>query len=151
MLTQVSTNKVLLNQPKKIICHILLTIRHQKHPHLVGKIWSIPLFTKPKKKQIYSTIRPWKRFFIKLRSRNTQNHFLGIEWNPFILSQTPIFQDVKQTSHSTRLTLNNVWKLQLTLIPTWTIEQNKLLSKPFNFTDIKCNVKIKPFFTRCIP
>ena len=51
--------------------------------------------------------------------------------------------------------LINYGNIQLLLLPTRTVEQNKLLNKPFkqtfHITDIKHNIIGKPFFTKYIP
>ena len=52
-------------------------------------------------------------------------------------------------------TLVNDGKIQLFLVPTRTMEQNKILNKPFkqtfHITDIKNNIIGIPFITKCIP
>ena len=54
-------------------------------------------------------------------------------------------------------TLVNYGKIQLLLVPTRTMEQNKILNKPFkqtfqfHITDIKHNIIGKPFITKYIP
>ena len=52
-------------------------------------------------------------------------------------------------------TLTSYGKLQLFLVPIRTMEQNKLMSKPFkqtlHITDIKDNIVRKPFITKYIP
>ena len=52
-------------------------------------------------------------------------------------------------------TLTNYGKIQLFLVPTRTMEQNKLISKPFkqtfHITDIKHNIIGIPFITKNIP
>ena len=52
-------------------------------------------------------------------------------------------------------TLTNYLKIQLFLVPTKTMEQNKLLNKPFkqtfHITDIKHNVIGIPFISKYIP
>ena len=52
-------------------------------------------------------------------------------------------------------TLTNYGKIQLFLVPTRTMEQNKLMSKPFkqtfHITDIKHNIIGIPFITKNIP
>ena len=52
-------------------------------------------------------------------------------------------------------TLTNYGKIQLFLVPTRTMEQNKLMSKPlkqtFHITDIKHNIIGIPFTTKYIP
>ena len=52
-------------------------------------------------------------------------------------------------------TITNYGKIQLFLNPTKTMEQNKLLSKPFTQTfhiiDIKHNIMETPFITEYIP
>ena len=49
----------------------------------------------------------------------------------------------------------NYWKTQLFLVPVRTIEQNKILNKPFkqtfHITDIKHNIIGIPFITKSIP
>ena len=51
--------------------------------------------------------------------------------------------------------LTNYGKIQLYLVPTWTLEQNKLLDKPllqiFHLTAIKRNIVGVPFITKSIP
>ena len=51
--------------------------------------------------------------------------------------------------------LTNYGKIQLFLVPTRTMEQNKLMSKPFkqifHITDIKHNIIGTPFITKYIP
>ena len=53
------------------------------------------------------------------------------------------------------LTLTNYRKFQLFLVPTQTLEQNKLLNKPFkqafHISDIKHNIIGIPFITKYIP
>ena len=52
-------------------------------------------------------------------------------------------------------TLTNYGKIQLFLVPTKTMEQNKLLNKPFkqtfHITDIEHNIIGIPFITKYIP
>ena len=52
-------------------------------------------------------------------------------------------------------TLVNYGKIQLFLLPTRTMEQNKILNKPFkqifHFTDIKHNIIGIPFISKYIP
>ena len=52
-------------------------------------------------------------------------------------------------------TLTNYGKIQLFLVPTRTMEQNKLLNKPFkqtfHITDMKHNIIGIPFITNYIP
>ena len=52
-------------------------------------------------------------------------------------------------------TLVNYGKIQLFLVPTRTMEQNKILNKlfkqTFHITDIKHNIIGIPFITKCIP
>ena len=52
-------------------------------------------------------------------------------------------------------TLVNYGKIQLSLVPTRTMEQNKILNKPFkqtfHITDIKLNIIGIPFITKYIP
>ena len=56
---------------------------------------------------------------------------------------------------STRLNLNKLKKIQVFLVPTKKMEQNKLLNKPFkqtfHITDIKHNIIGIPFITKNIP
>ena len=54
-----------------------------------------------------------------------------------------------------RLSLTNYGKIQFLLVPTRTMEQNKLLNKPFkqtfHITDMKHNIVGIPFITEHIP
>ena len=74
-------------------------------------------------------------------------------WNE-IKSLHPILTPIKNTSKLATpqgSTLVNVGKIQLFLVPTRTMEQNKKLNKPFNITDIKHNIIGIPLITKYIP
>ena len=70
----------------------------------------------------------------------------------------PILTPIKTASKLTTVqgsTLINYGKIQLFLVPTRTMEQNKILNKPFkqtfHSTDIKHNIIGIPFITKYIP
>ena len=78
-------------------------------------------------------------------------------WNE-IKSLHPILTPIKTASKLTTAqgsTLVNYGKIQLFLVPTRTMEQNKILNKPFkqtfHITDIKHNIIGIPFITKYIP
>ena len=67
-----------------------------------------------------------------------------------IISVTPILNiDTEVTHQSIKDPLVNYGKIQLFLVPTRTMEQNKILNKPFkptfHITDIKHNIIGIPF------
>ena len=78
-------------------------------------------------------------------------------WNE-IKSLHPILTPIKTASKIATAqgsTLVNYGKIQLFLVPTRTMEQNKILNKPFkqtfHITDIKHNIIGIPFITKYIP
>ena len=78
-------------------------------------------------------------------------------WNE-IKTLRPRLTPIKTTSRLATAqgsTLTNYGKIQLFLVPTKTMEQNKLLKKPFiqifHITDIKHNNNGIPFITKYIP
>ena len=62
---------------------------------------------------------------------------------------------ISRLATSKGATLTKYGKIQLFLVPTRTMEQNKLMSKPFkqtfHITDIKHNIIEIPIITKCIP
>ena len=78
-------------------------------------------------------------------------------WNE-IKSLYPILTPIKTASKLTIAqgsTLVSYGKIQLFVVPTRTMEQNKILNKPFkqtfHITDIKHNIIGIPFITKYIP
>ena len=78
-------------------------------------------------------------------------------WNEIKIFH-PKLTPVKTASRLARTqgsTLTNYGKIQLFLVPTKTLEQNKLLNRPFkqifHITDIKHNIIGLPFITKYIP
>ena len=65
------------------------------------------------------------------------------------------FKTISRPATAQGSTLTNFGKIQLFVVPTQTMEQNKLLSRPFkkkfHITDIKHNIIGIPFITKYIP
>ena len=65
------------------------------------------------------------------------------------------FKTISRLATAQGSTLTNYGKIQLLLLPTRTMEQNKVMSKPFkqtfHITDIKHNIIGITFVTKCIP
>ena len=135
-----STNNIYQNIPKE--------------PQLQKqKIWTIPfLLEKPKSKQFQT---PDFRFSSRFRSRIKCHQHSHLRRNKNSTPKINTLQNNKQTSNRTRINLNKLRKTQLFLVPTRTMEQNKLMSKPFKQTfhisDIKNNIIGLPFITQYIP
>ena len=78
-----------------------------------------------------------------------------MEKNTNCTSKIKTFKNLQQISYSTRISFNKFWQIQVFLIPTRTMEQKKLLTKPFKqtflITDIKHNTIEIPFIIKYIP
>ena len=119
------------------------------------KIWTIPfLLESPKSKEF----QPPDLEIDFLIDSGAESNIINIpSWNE-IKSLHPILSPIKIASKLATAqgsTLVNYGKIQFFLVPTRTMEQNKILSKPFkqtfHFTDIKHNIICIPFITEYIP
>ena len=121
------------------------------------KIWTTPLLLEsPKCKQFQQFQTPdLNRFFIRFRSRIKHHQHSHLEWNKNSTSKIIPFKTTSRLATAKRSILTNYGKIQLFLVPTRTMEQNKLMSKQFkqtsHITDIKHNIIGKQFFTKHIP
>ena len=119
------------------------------------KIWTIPfLLESPKNKEF----QPPDLEIDFLIVSGADSIIINIPtWNE-IKSLHPILTPIKTASKLATAqgsTLVNYGKIQLFLVPTRTMEQNKILSKPFketfHITYIKHNIIGIPFLTKFIP
>ena len=118
------------------------------------KIWTIPfLLESPKSKEFQS---PDLEIDFLIDSEAESNIINIPTWIEIKILH-PKLKPVKRTSrlataHGSTLTIFG--KIQLFLIPTKTMEQNKLLNKPFkqtfHITDIKHNIIAVPFIAKYI-
>ena len=119
------------------------------------KIWTIPfLLESPKSKEV----QPPDLEIDFLFDSGAESNFINIlTWNE-IKSLRPILTPIKiarKLATAQGSTIVNYGKIQLYLVPTRTMEQNKILNKPFkqtfHITDIKNNIIVIPFITKYIP
>ena len=119
------------------------------------KIWTIPfLLEKPRSKEF----QPPDLEIDFLIDSGAESNIINIPtWNEI----KTLHPNLKPLETSSKLaaaqgsTLVNHGKIQLFLVPTRTMEQNKILNKPFkqtfHITDIKHNIIGIPFITKYIP
>ena len=119
------------------------------------KIWTIPfLLESPKNKEF----QPPDLEIDFLIDSGAESNIINIPtWNEIKL----LHPSLKPLEISSKLAtaqgsmLTNYGKIQLFLVPTRTMEQNKILNKPFkqtfHITDIKHNIIGIPFITKYIP
>ena len=111
-------------------------------------------FRKSKIKTTVNT-RIWNRFFNRFWSRIKYYKHSHLEWDQNSTSTLIPFKTTSKLATAQGSTLTNYGKTQLFLVPTRTMKQNKLLTKPFqqtsSITDIKHNIIGIPFFTKYIP
>ena len=115
------------------------------------KIWTIPfLLESPKSKEF----QPPDLEIDFLIDTGAESNIINIPtWNE-IRTLHPNLQPIKTSSKLATAqgsTLINYGKIQLSLVPTRTLEQYKILNKPFkqtfHITDIKHNINGIPFIT----
>ena len=132
--------------------HIYQNIQKQQPRE---KIWTIPfLLESPKSKEF----QPPDLEIDYLIDSGAESSIINIPtWNE-IKSLHPILTPIKTASKLTTAqgsTLVNYGKIQLFLVATRTMEQNKTLNKPFkqsfHNTDMKHNIIGIPFLTKYIP
>ena len=120
------------------------------------KIWTIPLLLEsPKCKKDFQPPDLEIEFLI---DSGAESNIINIPtWNEIKILH-PKITPIKTTSilaTAQGSILTNYGKIQLFLVPTKTMEQNKLLNKPFkqifHITDIKHNIIEIPFITKNIP
>ena len=119
------------------------------------KIWTIPfLLESPRSKEFQ---QPDLEIDFLIDSRAESNIINIPTWNEIKTLQpnlTPLEISSKLAT-AQGSTLVNYGKIQLFLVPTRTMEQNKILNKPFkqtfHITDIKHNIIGIPFITKYIP
>ena len=119
------------------------------------KIWTIPFLLESPKSSEFQP--PDLEIDFLLDSASESNIIKIPTWNE-IKTLHPKLTPVKTASRLATAqgsTLTNNEKIQLFLVPTKTMEQNKLLNKPFeqifHITDIKHNIIGIPFITKFIP
>ena len=132
--------------------HIYQNIQ-KKQPR--EKIWIIPfLLESPKNKEF----QPPDLEIDFLIDSGAQSNIINIPtWNENRLLHPNLkpleISSILATAQGS--TLRNYGKIQLFLVPTRTMEQNKILNKPFeqtfHITDIKHNIIGIPFITKYIP
>ena len=119
------------------------------------KIWTIPfLLESPKNKEF----QPPDLEFDFLIDSGAESNIINIPtWNEIKLLH-PRLKPLETSSNLATAQgsmLTNYGKIQLFLVPTRTMEQNKILNKPFkqtfHITDIKHNIIGIPFITKYIP
>ena len=108
------------------------------------------------KKQIIPNTKPWNWFFNRIWSGIEHHQHSYLEWNQILHPKIIPLKTTSRLATAQGSTLTNYGKIQLSsLVPTRTMEPNKLLNKPFkqtfNITDIKHNIVGIPFITKDIP
>ena len=119
------------------------------------KMWTIPILLEgPKNKEFQP---PDLEIDFLIDSGAESNIFNIPTWNE-IRTLHPNLQPLETSSKLATAqvsTIVNYEKIQLSLVPTRTMEQNKILNKPFkqtfHITAIKHNIIGIPFITKCIP
>ena len=133
--------------------NIFIKIYKKKQPK--KKIWTIPfLLESPRNKEF----QPLDLEIDFLIDSGAESNIINIPtWNEIKTLNpklTPLATSSKLAT-AQGSTLVNYGKIQLFLLPTRTMEQNKILSKPFkqtfHITDIKHNIIGIPFITKYIP
>ena len=119
------------------------------------KIWTIPFLLESPKSKVFQPPDLEINFLI---DSGAESNIINIPtWNE-IKTLHPTLAPIKTASKLATAqgsTLVNYGKIQLFLVPTRTMEQKKILNKPFNqtfhITDIKHNIIRIPFITKYIP
>ena len=119
------------------------------------KIWTIPFLLESQKSKEFQPPDVEIDFFI---DSGAESNIINIPtWNE-IKSLHPILTPIKTASKLATAqgsALVNYGNIQLFLVPTRTMEQNKILNKPFkqtfHITDIKHDIFGIPFITKYIP
>ena len=119
------------------------------------KIWTIPfLLESPKSREF----QPPELDIDFLKDSGAESNIISIPTWIEIKTLHPTLAPIKTASKLATLqgsTLVNYGKIQLFLVPTRTMKQNKILNKPFkqtfHITDIKHNIIGIPFITKYIP
>ena len=132
--------------------HIYQNIQ-KKQPR--EKIWTIPfLLESPRSKEF----QPPDLEIDFLIDSGAESNIINIPTWTEIKTLHPNLTPLETSSKlatAQRSTLVNYEKIQLFLVPTRTMEQNKILNKPFkqtfHITDIKHNIIGIPFITKYIP
>ena len=125
-------------------------------PHVQKeKIWTIPLLLESTKSKQVQTSDLEIDFLIDFAAEST---IINIPtWNEIRILQPKSIPSETTSRLATEqgTTLTNYGKIQLFLVATRTMEQNKLISRPFkqtfHITDIKQNIIGIPFITTYIP
>ena len=119
------------------------------------KIWTKPFLLESPKNKEFQT--PDLEIDFLIDSGAESNIINILTWNE-IKSLHPILTPIKTASKLATAqgsTLVNYGKIQFLLVPIRTMEQNKILNKPFkqtfHITDIKHNIIGIPFITKYIP
>ena len=119
------------------------------------KIWTIPLLLESPRSNEFQP--PDLEIDFLIDSGAESNIIDNPTWNEIKTlhpNLTPL-ETSKKLTKSQGSTLVNYGKIQLFLVPTRTMEQNKILNKPFkqtfHFTDIKHNIIGIPFISKYIP
>ena len=119
------------------------------------KLWTIPLLLEsPKSKQLQT---PDLELDFLIDSGAESNIINIPTWDKKRILHPKLipFKRTSRLATAQGSTLTNYGKIQLFLVPTRTMEQNKLMSKPFkqtfHITDIKHNFIGSPFITKNIP
>ena len=132
-----------------------ITYQNKQKEQPREKIWTIPfLLESPKNKEF----QPPDLEIDFLIDSGAESNIINIPtWNEIRL----LHPNLKPLETSSKLAtaqgsmLTNYGKIQLFLVPTRTMEQNKILNKPFkqtfHITDIKHNIIGIPFITKYIP
>ena len=146
-------NTVVNNQKQRSSTNHIYQNIQEEQPR--EKIWTIPfLLESPKCKEF----QPPDLEIDFLIDSGAESNIINIPtWNE-IKTLHPILTPIKTASKLATAqgsTLVNQGKIQLSLVPTRTMEQNKILNKPFkqtfHITDIKHNIIGIPFITNHIP
>ena len=119
------------------------------------KIWTIPFLLESPKSKVFQPPDLEINFLI---DSGAESNMINIPtWNE-IKTLYPTLAPIKTASKLATAqgsTLVNYGKFRLFLVSTRTMEQNKILNKPFNqkfhITDIKHNIIRIPFITKYIP
>ena len=119
------------------------------------KIWTIPfLLESPRSKEVQPPDLEIDFLIDSGAESNITNLPTWNEIKTLHANLTPLETSSKLAT-AQGSTLVNYGKIQLFLVPTRTMEQNKILNKPFkqkfHITDIKHNIFSIPFITKYIP
>ena len=133
--------------------NIFIKIYKKKQPR--EKIWTIPfLLESPKNKEFQP---PDLEIDFLIGSGAESNIIIIPTWNEITILHPNLIplESSSKLATAQGSTLVNYGKIQLFLLPTRTMEQNKILNKPFkqifHITDIKHNIIGIPFISKYIP